>query len=132
MKKKHPVSNMCWGVFHNTKGKEVVFVKLWETLIQLKKMTCRQHFKILQTLPERLSRKRRVLSVHTSYFLSSIRLNLPTTSTKFHNFDQIPQFPIREGVKKNWEKAVRLTAVRLICGSFAVLYRTIMGQNFQK
>ena len=27
-----------------------------------------------------------------------------TISTKFHNFDQIPQFPIREGVKKTGKK----------------------------
>ena len=49
----------------------------------------------------------------------------------------------REGVKKNWEKAVRLTAwvdpplpqsgqVNVKNSYFAVLYRIKMGQNFHK
>ena len=40
---------LALACFHDHKGKEVVFVKLRETLIQLKKMTCRQHFKNFET-----------------------------------------------------------------------------------
>ena len=40
---------MCWSVFWCHKRKEVLFVKLQKTLIQLKKMTCRQHFQIFET-----------------------------------------------------------------------------------